>query len=300
MGELHPIPLCDFARMELPTRRYILDPLLPEKGLMEIYAAAGVGKTTFSISLGLAASLGEPFQKWGVSRPWRVLYVDGEMTASDMRTKLEAAAQSLGQCIEDVKNFHILSRDMADAAPFPDIGTLEGQSALQPAVDNADLIFLDNLSCLSFSGRENDADAWSIVQRWLLNLRAQGKSIVMLHHTGKNGSSRGTSRRHDALDTVIKLERPSSYKQEEGAKFEVHFEKTRGFFGEAAEPVGLTYAVEGGFACWQTFRITNEKELEVAKLDAQGLGQVEIAKRLGIGQGTVSKRLARAKANGLA
>ena len=88
-----------------------------------------------------------------------------------------------------------------------------------------DVTILDNLSTLRFSGRENEADSWSTVQRWLLNMRGQGKTVIILHHAGKDGTSRGTSRRHDALDTGIKLERPSSYKQEEGAKFEVHFEK---------------------------------------------------------------------------
>ena len=53
----------------------------------------------------------------------------------------------------------------------------------------------------------------------------------------KNGSSRGTSRRHDVLDTVIKLERPYNYTQQEGAKFEVHFGKGQEVFqGVDAKP----------------------------------------------------------------
>ena len=79
-----------------------------------------------------------------------------------------------------------------------------------------------------------------------LKIAAAGKTVVMLHHSGKNGSSRGSSRRHDVLDTVMKLERPFNYTQQEGAKFEVHFEKTRSFAGDAAEPVGLSHLYEGG------------------------------------------------------
>ena len=122
---------------------------------------------------------------------------------------------------------------------------------------------------------------------------------MMLHHSGKNGSSRGTSRRHDALDTVIKLDRPSAYNQSDGAKFEVQFEKTRHFFGPEAEPIGLEYCVEGGIACWNEFEITNEKEVEVVTLTKEGMNQVEIASHLGISQGEVSKRLKSARANGL-
>ena len=41
------------------------------------------------------------------------------------------------------------------------------------------------------------------------------------------GRQRGTSRREDALDTVIALRRPDDYSPEHGARFEVHFEKLR-------------------------------------------------------------------------
>lgn len=55
----------------------------------------------------------------------------------------------------------------------------------------------------------------------------------------KNESSRGSSRRHDVLDTVIKLERPFNYIQQDGEKFEVHFDKNRTFAGNDAAAVGL-------------------------------------------------------------
>jgi hypothetical protein len=44
---------------------------------------------------------------------------------------------------------------------------------------------------------------------------------------GRMGRQRGTSRREDALDTVIALRRPDDYSPEDGARFEVHFEKLR-------------------------------------------------------------------------
>jgi hypothetical protein len=46
-----------------------------------------------------------------------------------------------------------------------------------------------------------------------------------------------TSRREDALDTVIALRRPEDYSPEEGARFEIHFEKLRNRVdGNAAVP----------------------------------------------------------------
>ena len=65
------------------------------------------------------------------------------------------------------------------------------------------------------------------MQNWLLQLRRQGVAVLLIHHAGTNGRQRGTSRREDALDTVIALRRPDDYSPEQGARFEVHFEKLR-------------------------------------------------------------------------
>jgi hypothetical protein len=46
------------------------------------------------------------------------------------------------------------------------------------------------------------------------------------------------SRREDVLDTVVNLRRPEDYEQ--GARFEVHFDKSRGFMGKDAEPFEAT------------------------------------------------------------
>src|SRR5277367_1179728 len=70
-------------------------------------------------------------------------------------------------------------------------------------------------------------DAWVPMQNWLLQLRRQGIAVLLIHHAGTNGRQRGTSRREDALDTVIALRRPEDYSPEQGARFEVHFEKLR-------------------------------------------------------------------------
>ena len=59
-----------------------------------------------------------------------------------------------------------------------------------------------------------------------------GKSVLLIHHAGKGGQQRGTSRREDVLDTVINLKRPTDYKTEEGVRIEFHFEKCRSLLGD--------------------------------------------------------------------
>ena len=55
--------------------------------------------------------------------------------------------------------------------------------------------------------RENEADSWGPVQAWCLRQRAAGKSVLLIHHAGKGGGQRGTSRKEDVLDTVMSLKR---------------------------------------------------------------------------------------------
>lgn len=285
-----------FVQLKVPPRRYIINPFLPERGLAEIYARSGVGKTTFALTLATAIALGEDFQKWSINQSWNTLYIDGEMSTVEMQERVHATAKYFGP--KTPNKLRLLCHDREEKG-LPDIGDEDGQYWYEEDIKWADIIFLDNLSCLLWSGRENDADSWSTMQQWLLRLRATGKSIVMLHHSGKNGSSRGTSRRHDVLDTVIKLDRPFNYTQEEGAKFEVHFEKTRGFSGDDAKPIGLSHTMLNHTSYWECFSIGTEKAEEVAALLKDGLTQIEIAARLNISQPEVSRRKQQAAAHNI-
>ena len=293
-----PVPLNDFLVMDLPKREYIVKPFLPQKGLIEVYAAPGIGKTTFAITFSIAAALGKSFLHWEVTRPWRVLYIDGEMEAADMRERIAAAAKYFNVNSDDIPNFQILSADLNDGV-LPDIGSTYAHETYKEMFEWAEVIILDNISSLWLSSKENDADAWSPIRKWLSEIKSTGRSVVLIHHANKSGTSRGSSKRHDALDTVIRLERPFKYEQQDGAIFEVHYEKGRGFFGKDKEPIGLRYSTVNGYAKWESFVIGLEKYEQVANLRNQGLNQQAIAEELGLSQGEVSKRLGTAAKKGL-
>ncbi|MGB9349971.1 MAG: hypothetical protein WCB61_08755 [Pseudolabrys sp.] len=126
----------------------------------------------------------------------------------------------------------------ADLMPegLPDLSDPESQQFYDDVITDAELIVVDNLSTLCRGLKENDADSWVPVQSWALAQRRVGKSVAFIHHGGKSGQQRGTSRKDDVLDTVISLRRPPDYSAEQGCRFELHFEKTRGFHGPDAEP----------------------------------------------------------------
>ena len=64
----------------------------------------------------------------------------------------------------------------------------------------------------------------------------RGQSSHVCAPCRKGGGQRGTSRKEDILNTVISLRKPPDYSPAQGARFEVHYEKARGFYGKDAEP----------------------------------------------------------------
>jgi putative DNA primase/helicase len=208
----------------LPPREMLLDPILPERSLAMLYAPRGVGKTLLSLSIGLAVASGSPLLRWRAPRRRRVLYVDGEMPLVSLQERLRAISIGFAVAVPN-DGFRVLAADNTENGLS--VGSEEGQRAIDPLLSGVDLVILDNLSTLCTNGSESASDAWVPMQNWLLKLRRRGIAVLLVHHAGTNGRQRGTSRREDALDTVIGLRRPEDYLPEQGARFEVHFEKLR-------------------------------------------------------------------------
>jgi putative DNA primase/helicase len=230
---LQPVGIKDFLALEIPARGMLLSPVLPEKSLAMLYAPRGVGKSWLGLSIGVAVASGGSLLRWQAPSPRRVLVADGEMPLADLQARLNSILAGLGV---DVPNdrLRILAADNSEAGI--NLGSAEGQQALEPHLDGVDLLILDNLSTLMTTGSEGASDSWLPMQNWLLRLRRKGISVLIIHHAGVNGRQRGTSRREDALDTVIALRRPANYSAEQGVRFEVHIEKSRTLAGEGALP----------------------------------------------------------------
>jgi putative DNA primase/helicase len=122
----------------------------------------------------------------------------------------------------------------------------------------------------------------------VLAQRRAGRTVLFIHHAGKSGKQRGTSRKEDILDTVVALRAPSDWSATRGAYFEVHFEKSRGFFGAAAEP----FVAELKGSTWKVSEIESSVDPEtLMALQSQGLTLREISKRTGLSKSTVQRRL---------
>jgi putative DNA primase/helicase len=142
------------------------------------------------------------------------------------------------------------------------------------------------------------------MQNWLLSLRRRGISVLLVHRAGTNGRQRGTSRREDALDTVIALRRPEDYSPEQGARFEIHFEKLRNRVDSAGaipfEARLETLAGDGQQRIrWSSSDLRPPMLMRAAELFGEGLTVREVAATLRISKSEAGRLRIRTMEDGL-
>ena len=75
--------------------------------------------------------------------------------------------------------------------------------------------------------KENDADSWGeLVNNWLLDLRRRKIAVIIVHHAGRSGEMRGTSKREDNVFWIIALDdMKKNAENKRGVRFVSHFTK---------------------------------------------------------------------------
>lgn len=116
----------------------------------------------------------------------------------------------------------------------------------------------------------------------MLSLRRRGISVLVIHHAGRNGEQRGTTKREDILDTMITLRHSEDYNPADGARFEVHFTKARSIHGKDAEPFEVRMHTEDGAAIWTMSSIENVTQSKASQLFSEGLSVRDVAQELNI------------------
>jgi DNA-directed RNA polymerase specialized sigma24 family protein len=292
---LTPITLAGLLALELKPRVSVLDALLYVGGIMMMFAWRGIGKTWFALTLAYSIATGGTFLKWKAPQPRRVFYIDGEMPAIGLRERIEPIVAAFAEYPPEKGYFRFLPADLHENG-LPNLATPEGQDAVEAVLGDAEVIIFDNVSTLFISGRENEAESWLPVQAWLLKLRRQGRSVVIVHHAGKGKAQRGTSRREDILDVVLNLRAPSDYEPNQGARFEVHFEKARGLNGKETDPFEASLELRDAKAVWTISDLEDARRTEILELKEDGLSVRAIARELGISKSAVQRALCKEKA----
>ena len=280
----------ELVELEIAEREEWLSPWLRAQDLVMVHAPRGGSKTFFAISIGAAVASGGGMLGWKAPKARRVLLIDGEMPARTMQERTKGLIMAM-VCPPESGYFRIITPDLQDQS-IPDLSMPEGQGLIEQHLTEPTLIILDNLSTLCRSGVENEGESWLPVQEWALSLRRRGHSVIFVHHSGKSGLQRGTSRREDCLDTVLALRRPSNYSPEDGARFELHFEKARGLYGDAVQPLeAQLHSGTDGSLVWAHKTLEQEIAERIWELKEDGLTQRQIGMELGISLGKVNKVL---------
>lgn len=283
---LHPLSADQLLAREFQPPENVLAPWLRTQGSAMIHAPRGIGKTHVSIGVACAVAAGVEFLRWRAPKPRRVLFIDGEMSGAELQERFARTIEALKADIPP-DGLKLVAADL-EPDGLPDLASEEGQQFYDDVIAPAELVIIDNLSTICRALRENEADSWGPIQSWVLRLRREGKSVLFVHHAGKSGGQRGTSKKEDILNTVIALRRPPDYDANQGARFEVHYEKSRGFFGNAAEPFEA-WLKDGQWQIGDVTRADDDSSLHALK--KQGLTDREIEKRTGIPKSTVNRRL---------
>ena len=289
----------ELASVPFKKRETILAPWLHSQDLCMVFASRGIGKTHFGIAIAYAVAAGGMFLRWHAPKPAKVLYLDGELPGGVMQRRL------LMHCpeAEPAPGFlRVFTPDLPemDGRALPDLSTYEGQDEIDAMIEpDTALVIVDNLSAWARTGRENDAESWHPVADWILSLRRRGIAVILIHHAGKGGQQRGTSKKEDLLDVVIGLSRPKDYDPQQGAVFVAEFTKARNLTGEDAESLEVSLAGDDERATWTCRTVEASTFDRVVALANDGLTPGEIATELEINKSSVSRHQRRAKDAGL-
>lgn len=288
------VSLGELLNHQFARREKQLSPWLTTQSLSMIYAWRGQGKTHVALGIAYALASGGQFLSWQASKPWPVLYIDGEMPGAALQDRLAAIVDN-SENTPAPEMLRFITPDLQPDGVMLNLSTYDGQDALEPFLLDAKVIIVDNISCLCRGGKENDAESWSMASEWALRMRATGRSVIFIHHSGKGGQQRGTSRREDILDTVILLKPPSDYDPAQGARFEIHYEKARSMFGNDVTPVEAHLQADGKWQLKDAKELGDSQMIELAGL---GLSQTDIARELNCNKSTVCRALKRAESEG--
>jgi AAA domain len=153
------------------------------------------------------------------------------------------------------------------------------------------VVVLDNLSTLASGMKENDSFAWEQVNNWLLQFRRHKVAVIIVHHAGRNGEARGTSKREDAAFWVIALDDAKKHTDDKtGARFISRFTKSSRNMQEEvpAYEWHVTTDADGG-AVHVTHKLAQSLDV-FRKLVEDGVTEcTHLAQELKVSPGTVSK-----------
>lgn len=215
--------MASWLERDIPPKDYLLGHWLHTTARCLLSGDTGIGKSMFGLELAFCVARGLAFLHWPVGRPCRVIYLDSEMGAEEVKERLRHLSERHGGSAD---NLAVLTlEDFPDAAP---LDTEEGQTWILSVVEavGAELIVFDNLMTL-VTGSLKDDETWKLVLPLAKKLSAQRVAQIWVHHTGHDASRFYGSRTIIwQMTAAIHLEKVADLDTPIG--FKLSFQKARG------------------------------------------------------------------------
>lgn len=198
----------DFPKMwanDTTDTEWLVEPFLAKGRAHALYAGAKSGKSLLLLEIAAALATGKPILNQQPTPPLDILYIDYEMTASDVRDRLEAFGYSDK---DDLTHLHYVLLPSISGLDTP-----EGAKAVMQAIvaTNSKLVIVDT-TARAVEGEENDADTMRAFYRWTgVNMKSLGVTWIRADHAGKDTAKgqRGTSAKNDDVDVVWRFTKRS-------------------------------------------------------------------------------------------
>ena len=216
---------------ELPPTRWLIDQVIPQRGLIWLAGKPGAGKTFCTIDLVAHIATGRGWQGHGREPARGVLYVAAEGVgglAARFRAWMSA------HDVSDIPNIRIFPH----AVPLLD-PQVTSALAKYTREQGARLLVFDTQSRVTVGMDENSSREAAEFVEQLDELRdASGAAILLVHHVGKSGTYRGSSVFDGAADAMLTVSRKSKNwleieqtksKESEARTFKVKWRKVEAF-----------------------------------------------------------------------
>lgn len=285
----------EFLELDLPPRTTLIEPWLEEASYGIICGRPDCGKTWLAMEIASALSNGRNSMEdlWKVKQPVPVLYIDGEMHWTDLWERIRQLGLSDG---------FILSKTLYDRQANDYDLNLADPYIRQELMDfilnrGYKVIILDNIFSLVHGIDTNSDRDWSPINQWCLKLRAHGISVILIHHTGKQGTQLGTSSRLFNINWSLQLHRKESESGEDPCCFRISIDKKRGLMA------GLTgrwfQCINGRWLVYsdKEARIEDAKDrlIDICEMLVEDeMSQADIAAAMDVAASTVSKKVKQA------
>ena len=198
------VDLIKLMTTEFDDDDWLIEPIIPAKRSVALYAAGKTGKSLLVLDFVAAAASGRPILGGApLETPINVLYVDQEMTQPDLQERLyslgydqdKGTLETLAQHLHYYQLYPWLSLDTRPG----------GQELLDEALNvGAQLVVIDTL-IRTVEGEENSADTIKNFNRYTaMRLKEHGIALLRIDHAGKDltRGQRGTSAKRDDVDVV--------------------------------------------------------------------------------------------------